>query len=453
MKLKKIIIETFSFFLLSVFFSYFSLLSSNDYINDLAEHYEKLNIIENEKNELRQWLQNRTRIPYVPSSAVIMVEGNRVVFEHTVNSSPAKLYPIASLTKTFISIAILQLADSKMLSLDDPINKYMPLYMENPKLETGLISIRHILTHTAGLSNNGRIRKVRMDERIFVPEQIYPAGYRFYYSNRGYNILGHLVSVVSGKALNEYINENILVPLEMNNTMAPANMHGSGGMHSCIRDMGKFIEMFLNKGKYKGRRIISEKRYNEIFEQSVGMPPAKNKEYRGIAWRVWSIDDKPYSINHAALWNGIGGWMQVFPTLNTGYIFLTDTHDHFSNPFTSFYRGLKMRLMRLTGVINDNGQAPLDFNVSVPSLEELAFFTGRYQNKVNGNVIEVLLNNERLEVKRFESSKFFVINPTTTHTFVYIFPGQTEKGLSFDFTWKDDKFIGLSLADGYYSKI
>ena len=58
-----------------------------------------------------------------------------------------------------------------------------------------------------------------------------------------------------------------------------------------------------------------------------------------------------------------------------------------------------------------------------------------------------------LVARRDQSGEIYHIFPTSMLSFIYVYPGQTEKGLAFDFTWKDDTIVSLGVLDGYYEKI
>jgi CubicO group peptidase (beta-lactamase class C family) len=141
-----------------------------------------------------------------------------------------KRFMIASVSKSFVATAILQLEEQGLLSVDDPIGKYLPDY---PELQGEIITIHHLLSHTSGIPDyiNDFPVKFRLkqlsgwlpskDELVasfqdrplaFVP------GEKFKYSNSGYVLLAMIVEKVSGKDYSHYLQENIFNPLGMENT-------------------------------------------------------------------------------------------------------------------------------------------------------------------------------------------------------------------------------------------
>ncbi|TDB64221.1 serine hydrolase domain-containing protein [Arundinibacter roseus] len=135
------------------------------------------------------------------------------------------LFRVASMSKSFTAMAILQLRDAGKLSLDDAAERYIP-EMKNLKLLTTdapSITLRHLLTHAAGFPEDNPWGDRQLDATneelmAFVKNQISfsnAPGIEYEYSNLGFTLLGYIIEKVSGKTYQNYINENILTPLGM----------------------------------------------------------------------------------------------------------------------------------------------------------------------------------------------------------------------------------------------
>ncbi|MFC5625276.1 serine hydrolase domain-containing protein [Algoriphagus winogradskyi] len=148
--------------------------------------------------------------------------------EKNTSASTNSAFRIASMTKSFTAMAILKLRDEGKLSLSDPAEKYVP-ELANLKYLTqdaALIDIENLLTMTAGFPEDNPWGDRQLDE----PDQMLldlinhgislsnSPSYQYEYSNTGYAILGHIVSKVSGQPYQEYITDNILLPLGMTHT-------------------------------------------------------------------------------------------------------------------------------------------------------------------------------------------------------------------------------------------
>nr|WP_288935436.1 serine hydrolase domain-containing protein [uncultured Allomuricauda sp.] len=250
--------------------------------------------------------------------------------ENTVPMTKTSIFRIASQTKAIVSTGIMMLQEKGKLLITDPVGKYIPAFMETTvavSKDDGSydivpanrpIRIRDLLTHTSGVSYGEGIASdlweeaniqgwyfANRDEPILatvtrmadLPFESQP-GEQFVY---GYNtdILGALIEVVSGKALDVFLKENILDPLEMTDTHFylpkdkkerlavvysstedglerapnPGGMVGQGayvggprksfsggaGLLSTSMDYAKFLQMMLNKGTFNEKRILSPK--------------------------------------------------------------------------------------------------------------------------------------------------------------------------------------------------
>ncbi|HEX8448477.1 MAG TPA: serine hydrolase domain-containing protein, partial [Allosphingosinicella sp.] len=142
------------------------------------------------------------------------------------------VYHWASITKTMTGIAILQLRDRGLLTLDDPIVRYVPelASVHNPFGDTGAITIRHLMSHSAGF-RGGTWPWREHDWQPFEPkswaqlaamlpytEVQFRAGTRFSYSNPGIVYLGQVIERLSGEDFEVYIDKNILKPLAMHDS-------------------------------------------------------------------------------------------------------------------------------------------------------------------------------------------------------------------------------------------
>lgn len=135
-------------------------------------------------------------------------------------------FRIASMTKQFTAMLIMQLVAEKQLSLSEPISTYLPEY---PKESGNQINIHHLLTHSSGIPNYTSFRDYRsIMGKSMQPTEIiqlfadsslqFTPGERFNYSNSGYVLLGVIVEKVSGKSYEKVLQEKILKPLQMDHT-------------------------------------------------------------------------------------------------------------------------------------------------------------------------------------------------------------------------------------------
>jgi len=147
--------------------------------------------------------------------------------EHQVRNTPATKFRIGSVTKQFTAVAILQLQEEGLLDLQVPISTYLPDYPEGDR-----ITIHHLLTHTAGISEylnpevfpdllewmrQSSTLSQLVDRFKVLPLEFEP-GEKFSYSNSGYVLLTQIIEAVSGQPYADYLQTNVFAPLAMNNT-------------------------------------------------------------------------------------------------------------------------------------------------------------------------------------------------------------------------------------------
>jgi CubicO group peptidase (beta-lactamase class C family) len=130
-------------------------------------------------------------------------------------------YMIGSITKTFTAVLVMALRDAGRLSLDDPLENFLP------QTRHGAITIRQLLSHASGLQREpvGRIwesldapDQERLLRELEDAEQVLPVHFAFHYSNLAFGLLGQIVEQLEGRPWGEVVTERILVPLGMKNT-------------------------------------------------------------------------------------------------------------------------------------------------------------------------------------------------------------------------------------------
>lgn len=170
------------------------------------------------------------------NGSVLVAENGKVIFkkglglanmEWEVPNQPDTKHRLGSVTKQFTAMLILQLVEEGKLDLNVPITTYLPDY---PKETGDVITIHNLLTHTSGIPNFTSFPNYQKDLSIntYSPEALikifsdsslqFKPGENFSYSNSGYLVLGAIIEKVTGKSYEQILHENILNPLNMNNT-------------------------------------------------------------------------------------------------------------------------------------------------------------------------------------------------------------------------------------------
>ncbi|UCC40131.1 MAG: serine hydrolase [Candidatus Aminicenantes bacterium] len=191
-------------------------------------------------------------------------------YEHAVPNTPQTKFRLASLTKQFTAMAVMQLHEKGLLNISDPISQYIPDYPNGHK-----ITIHLLLSHTSGIPNftvstNEETRllpyTLEMTIEKFKDKPLeFSPGEKFEYSNAGYYLLGNIIEKVTGKDYETVLKQNIFEPLGMTSSgydhnhlilknrargyhlekgelynakyIHMSNVHASGGLYSTVEDM------------------------------------------------------------------------------------------------------------------------------------------------------------------------------------------------------------------------
>ena len=137
-------------------------------------------------------------------------------------------FRIASMTKSFVALAIFKLRDDGKLHLDDPVSKYLAEFckVQPPTADSSPVTIRHLMTMSTGLPEDNpwgdrQMAITKQALRAFVSGGLSfsnPPGQEYEYSNLGFVLLGQIVSKVAGVPFQTYINKKLLRPLGMLDT-------------------------------------------------------------------------------------------------------------------------------------------------------------------------------------------------------------------------------------------
>jgi len=241
----------------------------------------------------------------IPSLAVSVVRNGEVVYSSGFNGSWSKSdreittetpFYIGSISKSFTALAIMQLVEAEKIDLDSPVQYYLPDFQVDDTGFEGVITVRHLLHHRSGLTEKEYFKDLPGDlsieagvEDVYKMRLSHNPGEYFSYFNPNYNILGLIVEKVSGQSYETYLSENILHPLEMNNTYLNeegatkvVSGHGavfsipirraekfkaysmpSGYIVSTASDMANYL-LYQLSGEFNGHELLSEEHFNAL---------------------------------------------------------------------------------------------------------------------------------------------------------------------------------------------
>lgn len=392
------------------------------------------------------WLDRNVPNSMVPSAAIGIIQGDRLVYHHGVRADSTTRFGIASLSKTFTAVLTLRLQEENILSLDDPVRKYLPqVKIERPELHSAPVTVGHLLAHTSGIPCKGSSHDVYdiNGKKQPVPVQVYPAGYCYSYSNEGYELLMHVIEAATGRSYADAMKELVFGPLEMESSTAEFS-NGTGGIVSTIQDLAKYASMLINRGTFRGKTILGEKSFDAMLANPVELPPMKADYYYSLSWEVITVGGEIDSFYKAGRWFSQASGLQVFPKKNIAFIYLCNPPEHLGGSFMSWRQGLTGMLRFLVRKIA--GDDSLCTVWPSLSAEELRRYEGSYRNIITGETVCVSLRGGTLysngfgdfrPLRTFTSNRLLIDNGRMLHNFV----------------WRDSHVVGLALRHGYYETV
>ena len=263
----------------------------------------------------------------MPGLTIALIRGDEILWKrgfgfrdlsYGLAATPHTLFSIASVTKSFTCIAIMQLAEQGKLTVDDPIDAYIPFRL---KTEREPVKIWHLMSHSSGIPALAYAESVirsaigagehwlpignTSDMLTFMEEAgdwaISRPGERFFYLNEGYVLLGAIVEKCSGMPYPAYVREHILKPLGMERSFFEKDdvesdqdvgtpyiitrdgerkasvypfggISSDGGMISNVVDLAKYVSMFLGWGEYAEARVLSRESVESMQVSRVRTP-------------------------------------------------------------------------------------------------------------------------------------------------------------------------------------
>ena len=366
------------------------------------------------EKEIDDLVSNAMKTFEVPGMAVAIVKDGKVSFEKGYGvraiNSPEKidqhtLFGIASNSKAFTAAALAILVDRDKIKWNDRVIDYIPEFRLYSPYVTEEFTIRDLLCHRSGLGLGAGDLMIFPDGNDFTIDELIQnmrylkpvSGFRskYDYDNLLYIVAGDIVKRVSGLSWNEFVEQNILLPLEMKRTgsnylripdktniIAPHAviddklqiveryklplLDAAGGIYSSVHDLAKWAIMQLNEGKtIEGKQLFTAAVHREMWTPQTIIRGRTGGEYNtnsttyGLGWVVSDVAGYR-QISHTGGLPGILTQVTLISELNLGIIVLTN--QQCSQAFTSVTDQIKDGYLNVKGVdrvkvYNDNLRA------------------------------------------------------------------------------------------------
>ena len=330
---------------------------------DLAE-------VEIDKEKISQFMNRITAGKHDDIHSILIVKDGKLVLEEYFTTNGKRFgsfinqvfrnkpHHLASTTKGILSALGGIAIDKRFIqSVDEPIYKYLPDYTDSFNEEKIEIKVKDLLTMTAGWEweqfkyqwNDPRNNAAEMwkceDVIKYVLERPLDAkpGEKFEYSNGIPVVMGVVLKNACGMEVDRFAELNLFHPLEISDYVWTRYQDGSletdGGLALRSRDLAKIGQLFLNKGNWQEKEIISEKWIGESTQQRIKLGGFWGWSY-GYYWMQVDLNYNDRTI-HSYFVPGDGGQLlSVFPDLNTVIVFTAGNYgtDVKSVCFNMIYR-------------------------------------------------------------------------------------------------------------------
>jgi hypothetical protein len=214
---------------------------------------------------------------------------------------PGFIHSLRSLSKSFTSTAIGFLVDEGKLSVEDQVISFFKDELpENPSDNLKAMKVKHLLT-----MNTGNDKAYNQNPNIYSWTKYFlenpvphPPGTHFLYNNLATYMLGAIVHRLTGQRLDSFLAPRLFQPLGIKDydwTTTPQGLNAaSGGLRVKTEDIAKLGQLYLQKGKWKGQQILSEKWIEEATrKQTDNSNHSKTPDnIQGYGYQFWRSQPK-----------------------------------------------------------------------------------------------------------------------------------------------------------------
>ena len=373
------------------------------------------------------WLEGQLAYRGLPGVAAGVVSDQQLVWSRgfgyadvaaKVPMTPATKFRMASHSKLFTAIAIMQLREEGKLHLDDPVEKYLPWFKAKPAGDDdGQVTIEQLLSHSSGLQREAGDHWTSYNfpsedelRRLYAARQAaFAPSVRWKYSNLAYAVAGLVIEQVSGERWADYVERHIYEPLGMTASSVDKKVTGltvpygrrmpdgtrevlpfvdargmaaATGITSNVEDMAKFVSAQFRRGARGGAQIVSTGSFREMHR--VRSVEENWQSGTGLGFDISRIKDRTY-VGHGGGYPGNTTYTLIQLDDKVGVIVLTNTND--SNPFD-----IARQLMATVGAAVAKAATPKP--VTVAWDPAWARFAGLYRGR--GGDSQVIVLNQRL---------------------------------------------------------
>ncbi len=338
-------------------------------------------------------------------------------------------FQIGSIGKSFTALALLQLAQAGRLDLDAPVSTHLP-WLALPS-RYGPITLRHLLSHTAGLPAGTDFTPAARYEGYALrdTEAAWEPGSRFHYSNTGYKLLGWLLEDVTGQDYATAIRQRVLEPLGMRSSEPTITHHGrhhmatgyvdlhddrprrrsdilipapwmeyavgDGSQVSTAGDMARYARVWLNEGRGEAGPVVSPAMYQQMTTPVIAMPRGDEQDdYRYGFGIISHRGGDHHFIGHGGSTVGFRAIMITDQTDGLGVVILCNGSGVDLYPPARYTLGV-------AAAIRDGEPVPEPPPLPDPTrIDDADRYAGRFVHETSGAVLLVIARRDQLLLRR-----------------------------------------------------
>jgi CubicO group peptidase (beta-lactamase class C family) len=316
--------------------------------------------------KIEEKTESRRKELGIPGMSLVIVKDGEIIFakgfgdkdfEKQIPVTADTQFAIGSSTKAFTALSVLMSQDEGKLSLDDNPRKYLSYFKMKDAETNEKITIRDLLSHSSGLSRTdlgmltGKLNRAELIQVAGEAKPVAKLREKFNYQNIMFTAAGEIVGQVQKKSWEKFVPERIFQPLGMtNSTMSMKQMEKAkdysfgyeynfdtkqarklpfrdidevapaGSINSSANDMAKWLKFILSGGTANGKRLVSEKGFEEWIKPQMNV---SGKVNYGLGWFLQDWKGLKV-VQHGGNIDGFNAMVATIPEKKLGFVMLTN---------------------------------------------------------------------------------------------------------------------------------
>lgn len=317
---------------------------------------------------IEEKVEKRRKELGIPGISLVIVKDGQIIymkglgykdFEKQIAVTPDTQFAIGSATKAFTALSVLMAMDEGKVNLDDSPKKYLSYFKMKDADADKNMTVRDLMDHSSGLNRTdlamitGRLNRQELIQTVGEAQPMAKLNEKFFYNNIMFAAAGEVVANVQKTTWEKYVPEKIFAPLGMTNSnmsikqMEKAKDYSfgyeynfdtkatrklpfrpiddvapAGSINSSARDMAKWITFVMNGGVMNGKRLVSEKGYEEWTKPQNKVTPNGKVAY-GLGWFLEEWNGMKV-VQHGGNIDGFNSMVAMIPEKKLGFVMLTN---------------------------------------------------------------------------------------------------------------------------------